>query len=85
LEIAQWALLTTRNIYWFSKVKKLNALTEKVRENHKEFERHLIRPERNDLDNAKTLLQVYKEDLNLHSMTFASLPQHLNEIMVNFN
>jgi hypothetical protein len=83
LEIAQWALLLTKNVYWFSKVEKLNALTEKVHENYKEFERHLIRPERNDLDNAKALLQVYKEDLNVRSLTFAPLPQHLHDVMQN--
>lgn len=83
LEIAQWALLLTKNVYWFSKDQKLSALIEKVHENYKEFERNLIRPERNDLDNAKTLVQAYKEDLNVQSLTFAPLPQHLYEAIQN--
>ncbi len=81
LEIAQWALLLTKNVYWYSKGLKLKVLTEKVNETFREFERHLIRPERNDLDNAKLLLQVYKDDLAVRSMSFAPLPKHLNDAM----
>jgi hypothetical protein len=81
LEIAQWALLLTKNVYWFSKVEKIDTLTEKVHENFKEFGRHLVRPERNDLDNARTLLQAYKEDLSERTLTFAPLPQHLYDAM----
>ena len=81
LEIAQWALLLTKNVYWFAKTEKLKSLTENVEENYKEFERHLIRPERNDLDNARELLKIYKEDLTVQSLTFAPLSENLNKAM----
>jgi hypothetical protein len=77
LRIAQWALLLTKHIYWYSKNEKLNALTEKVYENFKEYERHMIRPGRNDLDNAKRLISLYKDDLPINQLTFANLPEDL--------
>ena len=83
LLIAQWALLGIKDVYWYSKKLKLNALTEKVYETYKELERHLIRPERTDLEPAKTILQIYKDDLVVPSLTFAVLPDYLNEIVEN--
>lgn len=46
-----------------------------------EFNDQLKRPERNDLGNAKELLEVYKADLSVRSLSFAALPEHLNKII----
>ena len=72
------ALLLTKNVYWFFLTEKLKFLTESVQDNDKEFDRHLIMPERDDLDKVRALLQAYKEDLNIPSLTFAPLPEKLN-------
>lgn len=47
-----------------SKVLKMPKIEQIVAKNYAELERNLQRPERNDLENAKRLLSIYKENLN---------------------
>lgn len=85
LEIAQWALLATKNVYVFSKVEKVKSLTDKAKENFDKLEKHLIRPERNDLENAKALIKIYREDLVNNSLSFAPLPDYLERLVKSTN
>jgi hypothetical protein len=45
--------------------------------------RTLDRPERNDLENAKQLVAVFKEDLDTYDLSFPTLPEHLYNLILN--
>ena len=75
--IAQWGLNILKFIYREGKRNGYTELTKKVLEQYDELIKTLNRPERNDLGNAKELVQLYKDDLETSSLGFPVLPIHL--------
>lgn len=75
--VAQWGLNIWKFVYRESKRNNYTELVELVLMQYDELESNLNRPERNDLKNAKELLQIFKEDLNTYNLAFPPLPDHL--------
>ena len=82
-EVAQWGLSIWKFIYRESKRNNMPELVEAVLNQYKELERTLDRPERNDLENAKQLVAVFKEDLDTYDLSFPPLPEHLYQLIQN--
>lgn len=82
-EVAQWGLSIWKFIYRESKRNNMPELVEAVLSQYKELERTLDRPERNDLENAKQLVAVFKEDLDTYDLSFPPLPEHLYQLIQN--
>lgn len=78
--VALWGLNILKFIYRESKRSDYNVLVDLVLEQYKELEFTLNRPERNDLENAKELLQLFKDDLDTYSLAFPRLPDHIYEL-----
>jgi hypothetical protein len=78
--VALWGLNILKFIYRESKRSDYNVLVDLVLEQYKELESTLNRPERNDLENAKELLQLFKDDLDTYSLAFPRLPDHIYEL-----
>ncbi len=80
-EVAQWGLSIWKFIYRESKRNDMPELVEAVLEQYKELEQTLERPERDDLENAKQLVQAFKDDLETYDLSFPPLPEHLYKLM----
>lgn len=78
--IAQIGLSIWKFIYRESKRNNHSEIMDLVITQYKEIEQTLERPERNDLENAKEMLQIFKEDLETYSLAFPPLPEHLYEL-----
>jgi len=76
-QITSWGLLILKFIYKQSKKIKVSELNSKVFKAYEELEDHLIRPERNDLTDAKRLINIFKLDLENPSLTYPEIPEDL--------
>ena len=80
-EISSFGLFILKYIYMQSKQLKVTQLTSKVLETYVELEKQLSRPERNDLSEAKELINIFKQDLNNPDLSFPPFPEHLKKII----
>jgi hypothetical protein len=80
-EISSFGLLILKYIYIQSKKLKVPQLTSKVLETYTELERQLTRPERNDLLNAKELMNIFKQDLDNSDLSFPPFSKDLYKII----
>lgn len=79
-KIAQLGLTIWKFVYRESKRNNMPELVDAVLSKYEELERTLDRPTRNDLENAKELVQIFKADLDTYSLVFPFLPEHLYEL-----
>lgn len=85
LRITQWALLTFKAVYWYSKRENLKELSKKVNETFTELEGYLVRPERTDMGFARELVEVYKKDLVNSSISFPPIPPALSKAIDEYH
>lgn len=76
-EMAKYGLMILKYLHITSISKKIPKLTILVSEAFEELEKHLIRPERNDLEDAKRLLKIFKQDITNLTMTLPFFPPEL--------
>jgi len=76
-EITSWGLLILKFVYMQSKKLKTTLLSSKVLEAYSELERQLIRPERNDLDEAKRFINVFFLSFENSDLSFPIIPKDL--------
>lgn len=75
LQILKW-------MYWKGKRKGLENIMNKVRESYKDLEFALNRPERDDLETAKEILEVFREDLDNSGLEYPiKIPMHLLKLI----
>ncbi len=79
LKIAIHGILILKWIYWIGKNRKMESIKEKVLKTFEELRLTLQRPERSDLEHAKELLQIFKEDLDTRGLSYPRMPDHLLE------
>lgn len=75
--IAEYGLSILKFIYLKGKQNDMTELTQIVLEQYNELEKTLNRPKRNDLENAKEFLKIFKKDLETKNLNFPDLPHHL--------
>jgi hypothetical protein len=75
--VAEYGLSILKFIYQKGKRNSMPELTKAVLEQYTELEATLNRPERNDLDNAKEFVKIFKDDLDTRYLSFPILPVHL--------
>ncbi|UKN01195.1 hypothetical protein K6119_15805 [Paracrocinitomix mangrovi] len=80
-KVAQWGLSIWKFIYRESKRNKDLELVDAVLDQYKEIERNLDRPERDDLENAKSLIELYKDDLDSFHLSAPYLTPTLIKLM----
>lgn len=83
--IAEYGLSIWKFIYREGKRNGMPELAEAVLQQYKELEQNLDRPERDDLDNAKELVKVFKHDLDTWNLSFPVLPEHLYKLTLKDN
>lgn len=84
-KIAGYGLSIWKFIYREGKRNKMPELVEAVLLHYKELEEVLNRPERMDLENAKQLVKIFKDDLETPSLSFPILNDYLYQIMMEDN
>lgn len=77
LGLAKWGLNIWKFIYRESVRNNYTELIELVKAQYKNLESTLNRPEREDLENAKELVKIFKKDLDTYSLAFPYLPEPL--------
>jgi hypothetical protein len=80
LKVAMSGLTIIKYIYQSAKMNDKENLADLVKKTYDNIERHLDRPERNDLNNAKELVKIFKDDLEYSDISWPPLPQHLMEL-----
>lgn len=80
--VAMWGLNIWKYIYREAKRNEYTELIEAINEQYKDLEFNLARPERNDLENAKELVKIFKEDLEDYSLSFPVLPEELYKLVI---
>lgn len=80
IKVAEWGLNILKFIYREAKRKKMIELMKEVHNEYASLESTLKRPERNDLQNAKDLVKVFKDDLETNDLSFPVLPPHLHKL-----
>lgn len=83
--VAEWGLSIWKFIYRESKRKGHTELTDLVLKKYEELEQTLNRPERNDLENAKELVKIFKDNLETYDLSFPVLPEHLYKLVKQFD
>jgi len=83
--VTMYGLTILKYVYKKGKEQKLKELKDKVIETYKEIENTLNRPERTDLGYAIDLVKVFKDDIELGTLTFPPLPNHLMELIYKDN
>lgn len=78
-DIAKCGLQIIKFIYREAKRSKLNDLGKEVFDRYDELESTLNRPERNDLEDARELVKIFKRDLDEPSLSYPVLPKSLYE------
>ena len=79
--IARYGLTILKHVYLSAKRKNNTVLSQEVIKRYRELESHLNRPERNDLEDAKLLVERFKNDLDNNTLSFPSLPAHIYKKM----
>lgn len=79
---AELGLNILKYVYREAKRKEYKELIKLVEERYEELERILDRPERNDLENAKKLVRIFKEDIENSSLAFPALPERLYALVL---
>jgi hypothetical protein len=80
IKVAEWGLNILKFIYREAKQKKMSELKKEVHQQYAELEDALERPERNDLQYAKDIVKVFKDDLESGDLSFPVLPPHLHKL-----
>jgi hypothetical protein len=80
LLIAEYGLSIWKYIYRHSNKYKLSQLSEEVLKKYSDIEETLHRPERDDLENARELVKIFKDDLNEWDLSFPILPERLQKL-----
>lgn len=83
LNIAQWSLILAKNVLIYSRDINPKGKTELEEYIFTEFEKYLKRPERNDLDNTRELLKIFRIDFQNDSLYFPKLPKNLEDVIQN--
>jgi hypothetical protein len=81
LSIASWGLSLFKDIYERAKRFKMPEIIDYVMHEFLELEQTLIRPERNDLENAKRLVRSFKDDLGKRGIYPKDLPEDLYNLI----
>lgn len=79
LKIAIHGILILKWIYWVGENRKIESIKEKVLKTFEELKLTLQRRERSDLEHAKELLKIFKEDLDTRGLSYPPMPDHLLE------
>lgn len=82
LQIAINGLLIWKYIYRFAKEHNIKELIKEVDLYYKFLEDTLNRPERTDLENARKLVNIFKNDLDRPSMDYPDIPSDLYRIIL---
>lgn len=77
LEIAMYGLTIIKYMYQNAKRIDNETIKHKIVNIYFEIESMLNRPERNDLEDGKKLVQIFKEDLDIHGLSFPILPEYI--------
>ncbi|PHR46545.1 MAG: hypothetical protein COA32_10395 [Fluviicola sp.] len=86
--IAQFGLNIWKYIYRESKRSmstELQELSDLVMDQYKELEETLLRPERDDLEYARELVRIFKEDLESYSLSFPVMSEKLFGVAKKYN
>lgn len=79
LSVAMWGLTIIKYIYRSAKENNVTEIKDEVNRAYDQLELTLIRPERNDLDNARELVKIFRADLEEWDLSFPILPNHLQD------
>jgi hypothetical protein len=79
--ITMYGLSILKYIYLKGKQQKIQVLIDNVNSIYNELERTLQRPERNDLANALELMKYFRADLEVATLAFPPLPDHLMKLI----
>ena len=85
LKITMYGLTIIKHVYTKAKILKSTKLKEAVLDAYKEIDRNLKRPDRTDLISATELVNIFKEDIDHHSLSFPPLPDELARIVYSKN
>ena len=77
IDIAMYGLTIMKFIYREAKRNKITELQKEVENSYEELKSTLQRPERNDLEDAKELLKIFYDDLEVWDLAFPVLSNHL--------
>ncbi|MGE0568221.1 MAG: HNH endonuclease signature motif containing protein [Bacteroidia bacterium] len=76
--VASSGFLILKYLQLKSKSYKSPKIAQIVLNHYKELEQHLDRPERPDLEKAKSILKIFKDDLNKHGLAYpAAMPSEM--------
>ena len=81
LTIAMYGLTIIKLVYRSTKQYAISDLIEEINKTYDKLEMTLIRPERNDLENAQTLIKLFRQDLDNRDLSFPLLPEHLMNLI----
>lgn len=83
LKTAEYGLSILKYIYQKAKQSKITELTKVVLEEHDYLKEHLQGRGRNDLENAKEFLSIYRSDLETNGLLSPDIPVHLFKLWAN--
>ncbi len=81
LSVARWGLTIVKFIYKLATENKITALQEAVKAFYVEAFSNLKRPERNDLEDSKRLLEVFYQSLDDRNLSFPPTSNDLWQMM----
>lgn len=81
LSVARWGLTIVKFIYILATESKVKKLQNNIEEFYVESFNNLNRRERDDLDNAKLMLETFKESLHDKNLSFPPMPDGLWQIV----
>jgi hypothetical protein len=79
--VAMYGLTILKYIYRKGKQLKFKELNDKVNDKYDEIEKTLKRPDRTDLENAKGLVTAFRNDIEIGTLSFPYLPDHLMNLI----
>ncbi len=81
LEVGAQGLQILKWMYLQGKNRGLENVMNEVKETYQKLEATLDRPERNDLENAKKVLQIFKDDLDRPGLQYPIMSSHLSALI----
>jgi hypothetical protein len=81
LAVAMCGLTILKHIYICAKENRMESLKKEVLQNYEDLGATLSRPERDDLENAKRLTKIFKDDLDQWGLNIPPLPTDLIKLI----
>ena len=83
MTIAMHGLTIIKFVYLLAKRNSISELIEEISNTYNELESTIRRPERNNLENAQILIQIFKQNIDKSGLSFPSLPENLMKVIYN--